>query len=117
MVATFFHRGYSRDVNGLYMHNYDVLCDSGIAFQIREQSYVKSGTKLVIPDDWGMIDSGWISWQCDKDGLTYWTRTRPGGMVQCPMCNHQETCPDGTIMMPWEGADMADYYKELQDDD
>lgn len=114
MIATLTHKGCIRIDNG-WRHDYIIVCDNGVIFETREDVCYKTGTRVSLNDDQCQFDSGWIEWKCDKDGLEYWTRSRPGGEVICPMCNNVETVPRDAIMMPFEGADMADYYEELND--
>lgn len=109
MIATFFNRG---SIPVLDLFHYTVLCDNGVAFDTRETDFISTGTKLVLPDDWCSEDSGWVHWQCSC-GLVFWTRSRPGGKVQCPACNTEEDVPTDAIMLPYEGADITD----LDDDD
>jgi hypothetical protein len=109
MIAMLYLKGYMAQFN---MWDYAVLCENGVVFDIREATYFKHKTKLVMHDDMCMPESGWIEWQCEQDGLHYWTRTRPGGIVACPLCNHIETCPDWAVMLPYEGADIRDVGKD-----
>ena len=113
MIATFYHRGTYPTLN---IYCYDVFCENGIVFQTKEYTYIKHESRHILPDDMCMFDSGWLHWQCEKDGLAYWTRTRPGGKVCCPMCGHEEIVPLEAVMMPFEGADMNDYIRELEEE-
>jgi ribosomal protein S27E len=79
---------------------YTALCDNGVDFIMQETSYLgPTGTRIDLPEDMCAIDSGWIEWQCDNCKLIYCTRTRPGGVVHCPLCQHTEICPEGVEFM------------------
>jgi len=94
MVATIHARGHSP---AMETWDYIFLCDNGVAFFSREKAFIgKTGTRINLPDDMCQLDSGWIPWQCEKDGLQFWSRTRPGGKVVCPMCSNEEVCPLNT---------------------
>lgn len=112
MIATFYYKGYFPQKE---MYFYTVLCDSGAVFETLEPEYFKTGTKQHLPDDMCQLDSGWIQWQCEKDGLQFWTRTRPGGKVICPMCGNEEECPLDTRLMTGEAS--GHYIDDEKEDD
>lgn len=83
---------------------YLAICASGVIFEIQEAALFNKGTVIDLPDDMCMMESGWVKWSCEKDGIEYWTRTRPGGKVMCPLCGNVEECPLDATMLPYEGA-------------
>lgn len=107
MTCTLNHKGSIRRDEEWY-HQYQVICDNGVVFDTEEDDYYKSGTRLVLSDDICMEDSGWVHWQCGSCNTPYWSRSRPGGEIRCPICGAVETVPLEAKMMPFEGADETD---------
>jgi len=110
MVVTLYPHGYLPQLD---LYHYTVLCDNGVVFDLMEPSYFSKHQRLSLHDDMCQIDSGWIEWECDKCRIQHWTRTRPGGIVQCPCCSYEEICPEYAIMLPYEGATTSDIEDDL----
>jgi rubrerythrin len=111
MRATLHYGGYSPRA---HTWEYTVVTAEGNIFRTDERQYLGyTGTVIELPDDMSVFGSGWVFWTCAGCGHTYWTRTRPGGNVACPICSTMETCPEWAKMLPFEGAVVGD----LDDDD
>jgi len=108
MIVTFYERGCWASLD---LWDYTVLCDNGVVFDLREAQYIRTGTRLVLPDDMCQTDSGWVEYQCDNCYYEFWTRTRPGGTITCPACSSSYVCVEDAIMFPFEGADLTDVYE------
>lgn len=105
MLVTLKHTGYRR-VGDTYVHTYAAFAESGWGGEYEDGAFVRNGS-YELPDDMFSIDSGWVHWCCDSCGTAFWKRSRPGGSIECPMCNSIEQVPEDAQMEEYEQYEVC----------